>query len=81
LGFKPVATVRKERRQFEIHSQGRCVEGALDDVDGVGTFIELELRANENNLEGAKQVIQELAEELGLGLSERRSYLEMLLES
>ena len=44
LGFTPVAVVRKRRRTF----RHRCrtadeVEGALDDVDGVGTFVELEL--------------------------------------
>lgn len=81
LGFTRVATVRKQRRRFEIRSKGHGVEGAFDNVDGVGAFVELELSANEKNLETAKQVIRELAEELGLGPSERRSYLEMLLEA
>jgi len=80
LGFKPVATVRKKRRPFHIQHRGHEVEGALDDVDGVGTFAELELQADDSSLEQAKQIISELADELRLGAQERRSYLEMLLE-
>jgi adenylate cyclase class 2 len=80
LGFRPVAMVRKGRRRFCLDYDGRHVEGALDEVDGVGTFIELELIADDANLEAAKQVIRELAAELELGPTERRSYLGMLLE-
>jgi adenylate cyclase class 2 len=80
LGFKPVATVRKQRRAFKFDRDGYTAQGALDDVDGVGTFVELELPASDQNLEEIKHVIAELAEELRLGPSERRSYLEMLLE-
>jgi adenylate cyclase, class 2 len=80
LGFTPVAVVRKGRRLFHLHHDGRDVEGALDDVDGVGTFVELELLADEGNLEEAKRIVTTLATELNLGASERRSYLEMLLE-
>jgi adenylate cyclase class 2 len=80
LGFKPVAIVRKNRRAFHIRHEGREVEGALDDVDGVGTFAELELQADDAGLDEAKQIISKLAGELKLGPQERRSYLEMLLE-
>jgi adenylate cyclase, class 2 len=80
LGFKPVATVRKQRRAFKIDHGTYAVEGALDVVDGIGTFVELELPASDENLEEVKRVIAELAEELRLGPSERRSYLELLLE-
>jgi adenylate cyclase class 2 len=80
LGFRPVATVRKQRRRFHIDNMGLSVEGALDDVEHVGMFVELELAASDENLEFAKQIIRELAEELCLGPSERRSYLELLLE-
>lgn len=79
LGFQPVAIVRKRRRRFRIHHAGRQVAGALDDVDGVGMFVELELIAEDANLEDTKRVIRELAAELQLGPTERRSYLEMLL--
>jgi adenylate cyclase class 2 len=80
LGFEPVATVCKKRRKFRIDHKSRHVEGALDEVDGVGMFVELELQASDLELEETKRVIRELAEELCLGLSERRSYLEMLLQ-
>src|SRR5262245_16359489 len=79
LGFNPVATVRKRRRPFHIELQGERVEGALDDVDGVGTFVELELGADDSQMGVARQTIRRLADELQLGPSERRSYLEMLL--
>ena len=79
VGFTPVATVRKRRRKFHITHDGCDVEGALDDVDGVGTYVELELMADDANLESARNVISSLAAELQLGPSERRSYLELLL--
>jgi adenylate cyclase class 2 len=79
LGFRPVATVRKSRRKFHISHAGRNVEGSIDDVEGVGTFVELELGADEATLEQTKQIIRELAAEIELGPIERRSYLEMLL--
>jgi adenylate cyclase class 2 len=81
LGFKLVAVVRKRRRSFQIEAGGRQVEGALDEVDGVGMFVELELMADESNLEEAKQAISTLATELHLGRGERRSYLEIMLEN
>jgi adenylate cyclase, class 2 len=80
LGFTPVAMVRKRRRTFRINADKYEVDGALDDVDGLGCFVELELQANDDNLEAAKRPISKLASELNLGPSERRSYLEMLLE-
>jgi adenylate cyclase class 2 len=80
LGFQPVAVVRKQRRPFQIEWQGREVEGALDDVEGIGSFVELELQSDERDLDAARAVISALASELKLGLSERRSYLELLLQ-
>lgn len=79
LGFLPVAVVRKERRPFHLERGGRKIEGALDCVDGVGTFVELEIVADETGLGAARQVIAALAMDLDLGASERRSYLELLL--
>jgi adenylate cyclase class 2 len=80
LGFTPVAVVRKRRRKFRIAADEYEVDGALDDVDGVGCFVELELQANDDGLEAAKRTIAKLASDLDFGPSERRSYLEMLLE-
>jgi adenylate cyclase, class 2 len=80
LGFASVLTVRKTRRPFELEHSGQSVHGAWDSIDGLGEFVELELTADESTLEAAKAVVASLAGELELGPSERRSYLELLLE-
>jgi adenylate cyclase, class 2 len=80
LGFTPVASVRKRRRTFRIAAGDVEVDGAIDDLDELGCFVELELQANDSSLEAAKQCIAKLAADLNLGPCERRSYLEMLLE-
>ena len=79
LGFRPVAAVAKTRRVLEIPWQSKVVEAALDDVRGLGTYLELELSAEEGGLDTAKACLASLAEALGVTLSERRSYLELLL--
>ncbi len=79
LGFKQVAIVRKQRRPFKIDFEDSEVDGALDDVDSVGSFVELELQADDAGLDAARRTVLKLATELRLGPSERRSYLEMLL--
>lgn len=81
LGFRPVAAVRKTRRTAHLERGGRQVEIALDEVAGLGTFVEIELAADEASLDAARSALAELSDELGLGQSERRSYLEMLLAS
>lgn len=81
LGFRPVAEVRKRREKFEVQWQGREVEASLDEVAEVGTYVELELVTAQEDMEAAKGVIASLAEELALRQSERRSYLELLLET
>jgi adenylate cyclase, class 2 len=81
LGFRPVGVVHKRRRAFQIDASDHHVEGALDEVDGVGTYVELELMAEESGLDEARSVIAALATELDLGFSERRSYLEIMLEN
>ncbi len=81
LGFKPVREVRKQRLPAHLAWQGADVEIALDDVEGVGTFVEFELTASEEEIEQAKTRILSLAAALDLSRVERRSYLELLLES
>jgi adenylate cyclase class 2 len=79
IGFRPVAEVKKVRRRLDVPWRGRHVEAALDQVDDVGTYLELELRADEGSLDAARELVGSLAEELGVEDSERRSYLELLL--
>lgn len=80
LGFHAVFQVKKRRRPLTLSWQGHTVEGALDEVDGLGTFVELELSADDNSLASAQAALAALAEHLQLTHSERRSYLELLLE-
>jgi adenylate cyclase class 2 len=80
LGFRRVAEVRKVRTKATFTWQGWPVELALDDVANVGRFAELEIQADDASLPAARQAILELAARLKLTRSERRSYLEMLLE-
>jgi adenylate cyclase class 2 len=54
--------------------------GVLDDVERLGTFVELEIIADEEHIERAKKQLERLAQELELSKPERRSYLELLLE-
>lgn len=79
LGFRPVGEVRKQRRKGEVPWRGRAVEASLDEVQGLGAFVELELLADEDQLDAAREHLAALAAELGLAGSERRSYLELVL--
>lgn len=79
LGFRPVATVQKIRREAAAQWENFEVHIALDDVRGVGRYIELEIAADDDNLAAAKSALASLARHLDLTDSERRSYLELLL--
>ena len=79
LGFTPVAEVRKTRTPLQVEWQGKTVEVALDQVDSLGQFVELELVATEGQLDNARDTINALATHLGLTNSERRGYLDLLL--
>jgi adenylate cyclase class 2 len=79
LGYRFVAVVRKRRRIVHLQREGFHLEVCLDEVDGLGTFAELEILAPEEELERARQLLLKCADELGLSGSERRSYLELLL--
>ncbi|MCS7305340.1 MAG: class IV adenylate cyclase [Thermoguttaceae bacterium] len=80
LGFQPVAEVRKKRRKAFLDWQGHRVETSLDEVAELGSFVELELVCDPANLEAARSALTNLADRLGLQQSQRRSYLELLLE-
>jgi adenylate cyclase, class 2 len=79
LGFHPVEVVRKSRRLAMIAWQGHDVEMALDEVENLGTFLELEISVDDAKLHDAKAALGDLSRHLGFGPSERRSYLELLL--
>lgn len=80
LGFRSVTVVRKTRKLHKLTRNGRRFEIALDEVDELGTFLEVELMADETDLKSAQDAVLELARELGLSQTEPRSYLGMLLQ-
>lgn len=80
LGYRPVAVVRKHRRTYKVERDGFPLEACLDEVEGLGRFAELEIAAGEEQAEAARQALLRAAQGLGLDGSERRSYLELLLD-
>ena len=79
LSFQPVRQVRKTRRPILVEWEHERVEVALDDVAGLGPFVELEISADEGELDAARAVLASLATQLGLTRVERTSYLELLM--
>ena len=78
LGFEPAATVEKRRRRFDLDG----VTVTLDDVDGLGEFVEVETTAAAADLDAARETMGDALEELGLDDATPivDSYLELLLE-
>ena len=81
LGYRPVAVVRKRRREYRLARGGFDLTVCLDEVDELGRFAEVEIVAPEERKGEAQAVLAETAAALGLDPAavERRSYLTMLL--
>ncbi len=75
LGFKPVTEVVKRRRCFALMQGAWRVQVCIDFVEELGHFVEIEIVAEEPQV-----ILARLAIALELRDSERRSYLELLLE-
>jgi adenylate cyclase class 2 len=80
LNFKQFGSVEKRRTSFHLSFQNHTVTVSIDDVLGLGVFIELETLADEDSWEQARNALQALAASLGLTDPQRRSYLELLGE-
>ncbi len=80
LGFTPVAVVTKRRDQMSVLWQDQEIVVALDTVDSLGDFVELEILASEDDVPAARDCLLSLADQLHLSNAQRRSYLELLLE-
>jgi adenylate cyclase class 2 len=78
LRYQPSIEVKKQRT-FYHHVAQKDIEVSLDEVTGLGTFVELELKVPEGDQAEALVCLQALAAALGLPGEERRSYLELLL--
>ena len=77
LGFEPAATVEKDREFYAL--DGYTI--SLDDVTGLGEFIEIEQEATEDEVEAVREGAVDLLSALGLDASDqiRTSYLGLLL--
>lgn len=75
LGFEPAGRVVKQREIYTLDP----FTVTLDQVEGLGPFVEIE-RVVQDDVDQAREGVLELADDLGLGDRERRSYLELLLE-
>src|SRR5262245_4310942 len=73
LGYRPVAIVRKRRRQCSLSRQGFAMNVCLDDVDKLGHYAEVEIIAPEGQRAQAEKTLLETAAALGLKDVERRS--------
>ena len=71
---------KKWRTSAQLAWLDQSPEIAIDEVDDLGSFVELEIIADEKQLEQCRECLSSLAKELGLSRPERRSYLELLLE-
>ena len=78
LGFCVAGEVTKSRRSGQLQVRNRSVTVALDQVDGLGRFLELESIVCPADVAEARATLEYLARELDLGVTERRSYLELL---
>ena len=78
LGFCVAGEVTKSRRSGRLQVRNRSVTVALDQVDGLGRFLELESIVCPADVAEARATLEYLARELDLGVTERRSYLELL---
>jgi len=79
LGFRYVAVVGKTRRTGTLIWRDQSLTIAIDEVVGLGTYIEIELMASEENLSVAQDMVQQVADELQLEGSIRVGYLDLLL--
>jgi adenylate cyclase class 2 len=79
LGFRSVRVVEKQRQTYHLDREGLEFEICLDHVVRLGDFAELETNASEAAWESARDALLNLAGELHLSESERRSYLELLI--
>jgi adenylate cyclase, class 2 len=79
LGYKPVACVKKSRKELHLPRGSFAVTACLDDVEQVGHYVELEILCEAPRADEAQTELLKLAEELGLKSVEKHSYLRMLL--
>ena len=80
LGLEQVRTIKKRRTPYTYPHHQHSFEITIDEVQELGTFAEIELLAEEDQLALAEAAIIELAKTLGLSNQIRLSYLGMLMD-
>lgn len=78
LGFRAAVCVEKVRLAGWITWEGCQVEVALDVVETLGDFLELEVSADNDSLDTAKRALLSLAERLEVHETERRGYADLI---
>lgn len=82
LGFRAVAQVRKSQRAFAGRWEDHDCEVAIDAVEQLGAFAEVECIAeSDDRVPTLEDSVLRLAKRLGLRDVEPRSYLELVLAS
>ncbi|MDD5767565.1 MAG: class IV adenylate cyclase [Methanothrix sp.] len=76
VGFSRASVVKKRRTKYALGEAVLCV----DEVQGLGSFIEVELSGDEDWADQKRTALEILAK-LGLSESIRESYLELLNDS
>jgi adenylate cyclase class 2 len=67
LGFSHISTVKKKRVEAHLNDINVC----LDEVEGLGKFIEVEKMTNEKDGEKVQNELVEFLKELGVNLNRR----------
>jgi adenylate cyclase class 2 len=78
LGFVPTLVVRKSRSEGYLNWEGGPVTVSLDEVEGLGRFVELERVCSEADRKSTGESLLRLAEHLGLKDLERRGYAQLM---
>ena len=78
LKYRSSGLVNKRRRVYELELGSFKAEISLDFVANLGDFVELEIVAEEGQVDAAREEVLHLAARLGLSHPERRSYLELI---
>jgi adenylate cyclase class 2 len=80
LGYRAVAIVRKKRVSYHFQKDGFALQACLDEVEEVGSFVEVEIVTQPEAKAQAQETLQAVAAALALKDVERRSYLGLLLD-
>ena len=80
MGFRPVMSVHKTRQRIVTRKLDWSIEFALDQVDGLGSYLEIEAVAESDRIDEAQDVLADISNQLKLSGAITTGYLAMLLE-